>query len=288
MGAVRAIGPSRHRRPPGWRIGVDLGGTWIRVLAADARGRTRSARAPSPGVAGLPTFLARLWRRWRLSAADVAALVVASRGVWTRAERSAQAQRLRSLARAVRVISDTEAAYRGALGAAPGVLLLAGTGSMALGRDRRGRWARAGGLGPLLGDDGSAFWIGREWIRHSSRTGGGLAARRDLRAPDPAARIAARAPAVLRRARRGSSPARAIVAGAQAALADLLVATARRLRLPSPVAVSWSGSLLGADDYRAGVWRAARRRGLVLSPRPPRASAVDAAHALALGRGGAR
>jgi len=278
---------TRRRRPSGWRIGVDLGGTWIRVRAEDARGRTRSALAPSPGLAGLPAFLARLWQRWKLCAADVT-LIVASRGVWTRAERSAAARRLARLARAVRVISDTEAAYRGALGAAPGVLLLAGTGSMALGRDRRGRWARAGGLGPLLGDEGSAFWIGREWLRLTSRAGGGLAARRDLRAPDPAARIAARAPAVLRRARRGSPPARAIVARAQAALADLLVATARRLRLPSPVAVSWSGSLLGADDFRAGVWRAARGRGLVLIPRAPRASAVDAARALARGRGGHR
>ena len=152
------------------------------------------------------------------------ALIVASRGVWTPAERSAEARRLRALGRHVQVISDTEAAYLGALGDTAGVLLLAGTGSMALGRDHRGRWARAGGLGPLLGDEGSAFWIGREWLRTSTRARDFLAARRLLRSPDPVARIAAGAPAVLRRARSGSSPAaRAIVTRAQAALADLLV-----------------------------------------------------------------
>ena len=262
-----------------WRIGVDVGGTWIRVLA-DAGGQPRSIRAPSPGLAGLPAFLSRLSQRWTLARADVDILVVASRGVWTRAERSSQARRLRALARQVRVISDTEAAYRGALGAAPGMLLLAGTGSMALGRDGRGRWARAGGLGPLLGDEGSAFWIGREWLRASTRARGFLAARHVLRSPDPVARIAAGAPAVLRRAR--SSPsARAIVTRAQAALADLLVTTARRLRLHPPIAVSWSGSLLDVADYRAGVWRAARQRGLILAPRPPRESAVQAALGLA-------
>jgi len=273
-----------------WRIGVDLGGTWIRVLA-DAGGRPRSIRAPSPGLARLPAYLGRLWRRWELAGADVDVLVVASRGVWTRAERSSLARRLRALARHVRVISDTEAAYRGALGDAPGMLLLAGTGSMALGRDRRGRWARAGGLGPLLGDEGSAFWIGREWLGASTRPRDFLAARRLLRSPDPVARIAAGAPAVLRRARAGSSPfARAIVMRAQAALADLLVTTARRLRLRPPIAVSWSGSLLDVPHYRAGVWRAARQRGLVLAPRPPRASAVHAALGLARAdrRGGPR
>src|SRR5678815_5466297 len=65
-----------------WRIGVDLGGTWIRVLA-DAGGRPRSIRAPSPGLARLPAYLGRLWRRWELAGADVDVLVVASRGVWT-------------------------------------------------------------------------------------------------------------------------------------------------------------------------------------------------------------
>ncbi|HWP73403.1 MAG TPA: hypothetical protein VNU03_02790, partial [Methylomirabilota bacterium] len=89
-------------------------------------------------MAGLPAVLDRLWRRWRLSRRDVVALGVASRGIWTTGERRALARRLRRFARRVVVISDVEAAYLGALGGTAGVLLLAGTGSIALGRDRRG------------------------------------------------------------------------------------------------------------------------------------------------------
>ena len=188
----------------------------------------------------------------------------------------------------MRAISDAEAAYHGALGdGGPGVLLLAGTGSMALGRDDHKRWARAGGLGPLLGDEGSAFWIGREWLRTSTRAEDFRAMRQILRSADPVARVAALAPSVLRRARATApSRARAIVTRGQEALADLLVRTAHRLHLRPPVRVSWSGSLLDVADYRAGIWRAARRRGLALDPQAPREGAVEAAWRLASARRG--
>ena len=145
-------------------VGVDIGGTHIRVLARGG-GRTRRLSAPAPPLADLPDSLRRLWRRWRLRPRNVAALVVAAKGVWTPAERRLEERRLRGLARRVKVIPDVEAAFLGALGDGPGVLILAGTGSIVLGRNRRGRWARAGGLGPLLGDEGSAFWLGSLWLR---------------------------------------------------------------------------------------------------------------------------
>lgn len=52
-----------------------------------------------------------------------------------------------------------------AAGEDPAVVLVAGTGSAAIGRDTLGRVARAGGNGPLLGDEGSAFDVGRKAIR---------------------------------------------------------------------------------------------------------------------------
>jgi N-acetylglucosamine kinase-like BadF-type ATPase len=266
----------RRRGQDGWRIGVDLGGTWVRVIARDGGGRRRTLTAASPGLHGLPALLRQCWRRWRLSRDRVRTLVVASRGVWTSAERERQRLRFRSFARAVWVISDVEAAYLGALGERQGILLLAGTGSMALARDRGGRWARAGGLGPLLGDEGSAFWIGRQWLRATIETTGFVQARRALASADPVATIAALAPGVLTRARRGSRPARTVVTQAQATLADLVVILARQLRLRGVIPVSWAGGVLQDTRFRSGIWRVARRRGLRLAPTPPRESAAGA------------
>ena len=252
---------------------VDLGGTWVRVVASGP-GR-RVFRAPTPGGAELPAVLDRLWRRWRLSRRDVVALGVASRGVWTAGERRALARRLRRFARRVVVISDVEAAYLGALGGTAGVLLLAGTGSIALGRDRRGRFTRAGGLGPLLGDDGSAFAIGRAWLRADARPFARV--RRIATAPDAVARVAALAPAILRRAGAGDRAARRVVADAQRALADLVVRGAPRLGARRALPVSWAGGLLGDRRFRAGVWRALRRRGVAVAPTPPAATAATPA-----------
>jgi N-acetylglucosamine kinase-like BadF-type ATPase len=247
---------------------VDLGGTWIRAVVL-RDGRITRLRCRTTGLPDLAKILPRLCGGGRPEA-----LVVAARGVWTGAERRALRRRLRGVARRVEVISDAEGALRGALGDRPGVLVLAGTGSIVLGRDGRGRLARAGGLGPLLGDEGSAFWLGREWLRRPDAAG---VARALARGPDAVARVAALAPAVLARARRGDRLARAIVADGQDHLAALTHDVARRLRLPAPVAVSWSGGLLGDDRYRAGVGRALARRLRYRWHRPEADAALAAA-----------
>ena len=259
-------------------VGVDLGGTWVRVTARSPESkRLRSFKARTPGLNGLPAFLLKLWRRWRLSRRDVGALVVAARGIWTVAERRSYQQRLNRLAARVTVISDVEAAFLGALGEGPGLLALAGTGSIVLGRNNRGRWERAGGLGPLLGDEGSAFWVGREWLRATDPT----RARKIARAPDAVARIAALAPGVLREATGGSPLARSIVREAQRHLATLAARTAKSLKLEEPVAVSWGGSLLGDRTFRRGFARALKQSGLRVRLIKPRESPALAALRLA-------
>jgi N-acetylglucosamine kinase-like BadF-type ATPase len=61
------------------------------------------------------------------------------------------------------VVNDALVALVAGAGAedTPGVVIIAGTGSIAYGRDGSGRAARAGGWGYLLGDEGSGFWVGR-------------------------------------------------------------------------------------------------------------------------------
>src|SRR5216117_999934 len=152
-------------------VGAEVGGTWIRVgTVRKGRVTTETIRADRD-LRRLVSLLRAVWRRRRWSRRRVAALVVASRGLWTPAERRTLARALRGLAARVHVISDAQAALLGALGKRPGVLLLSGTGSIVVGRNSRGRWARAGGLGPVLGDEGSGFWLGREWLRARVRDG---------------------------------------------------------------------------------------------------------------------
>jgi N-acetylglucosamine kinase-like BadF-type ATPase len=63
------------------------------------------------------------------------------------------------------VVGDLETALDAAFDTGSGVVVNAGTGSFAYGRDRRGNTARAGGWGFAIGDEGSAHWIGREAVR---------------------------------------------------------------------------------------------------------------------------
>lgn len=59
------------------------------------------------------------------------------------------------------VTTDYDVALEAAVGAGAGVVLLAGTGSCAFGRNAAGETARVGGWGRLIGDEGSAYEIGR-------------------------------------------------------------------------------------------------------------------------------
>jgi N-acetylglucosamine kinase len=68
-----------------------------------------------------------------------------------------------------RVVNDVEMALDGAFLDVTGILILAGTGSMAMARDGRGEVVRVGGWGDAFGDEGSGFWIGREALARTSR-----------------------------------------------------------------------------------------------------------------------
>jgi glucosamine kinase len=59
------------------------------------------------------------------------------------------------------VVGDMVIAMQAAFGAGPGVIVIAGTGSIVYGRNSKGRTARAGGWGFAISDEGSGHWIGR-------------------------------------------------------------------------------------------------------------------------------
>jgi len=79
---------------------------------------------------------------------------------------------LQSLIPEARILIESDAfiASIAAIGVEPGVVLIAGTGSIVIGRDKDRAMFRVGGWGPYFGDEGSGFWIGREAVRAALRS----------------------------------------------------------------------------------------------------------------------
>ena len=79
---------------------------------------------------------------------------------------------LESLIPGAQIIIESDAfiASIGAIGIDPGILLISGTGSIVIGRDKARNMFRIGGWGPYFGDEGSGFWIGREAVREALRS----------------------------------------------------------------------------------------------------------------------
>ena len=71
------------------------------------------------------------------------------------------------------VVNDALIALEAGVPGGAGVVIVAGTGSIAYGRDAQGRAARAGGWGYVLGDEGSGYWLGRHALRAVVRAADG-------------------------------------------------------------------------------------------------------------------
>ncbi|MCD9141254.1 N-acetylglucosamine kinase [Streptomyces albireticuli] len=192
-------------RPSSHVLGVDSGGSGIRVALAPADGGGPSLRWSSPvptavGPAGvdargllaqlLPAARELLGRAGagRCEAVCVGATGMAGMGDELRAVLPA-ALREALGTRRLALASDAVTAYVGALGQRPGVVVAAGTGLVALGTDLspEGGWRRADGWGHLLGDCGGGAWIGRAGLEaamraHDGRAGGSRALLDRLRA----------------------------------------------------------------------------------------------------------
>jgi N-acetylglucosamine kinase-like BadF-type ATPase len=63
------------------------------------------------------------------------------------------------------VTTDAAIALAGACGGGPGIITIAGTGHISMGRGRDGKLARAGGWGYIFGDEGGGFWIACQAVR---------------------------------------------------------------------------------------------------------------------------
>ncbi|MGW4483320.1 N-acetylglucosamine kinase [Amycolatopsis sp. NPDC004368] len=157
-------------------VGVDAGGTSTRAIAIDATGAvlgSATAGGANPNSHPPAEAAARIASAIETALGgrtDVGAAVVGLAGVSKLSDPAvadvfAQAWQRIGLGGAVRTVADAEVAYASATAAPDGTVLVAGTGSIA-GRIRGRRMiATAGGYGWLLGDEGSAYWLGREAVR---------------------------------------------------------------------------------------------------------------------------
>jgi glucosamine kinase len=154
-------------------VGVDGGGTKTRIWVADERGQQLGS-AEGPGSAIRPGEVDRsadvivATTRDALASCDMThvtpkVLCVGVAGVGREPERQALWQALvsRDVADEVVVHADAAIALDDAFGDGAGILLIAGTGSVAFGRGPTGSTSRCGGWGPMCGDEGSGAWIGR-------------------------------------------------------------------------------------------------------------------------------
>lgn len=160
-------------------IGIDAGGTKTVGLLADETGTVlRQARAGGAnlrahGELGVEKSLYQVIDA--LDAPQVDALCLGIAGVALDADRDLVRDLLRRLGvkRAVRIVNDAVVALVAGAPDGVGVVLIAGTGSIAYGIDATGRTARSGGWGYLLGDEGSAFWLGHAAVRQGIRAADG-------------------------------------------------------------------------------------------------------------------
>jgi N-acetylglucosamine kinase-like BadF-type ATPase len=144
---------------PGRVLGIDVGGSGTRVVLLENGTVTPQPDGPAMNVNLTEGFAGHLLQI--IKAADATAAGVGLPGL----RQEAQARELgRTLGEQagcpVQVTGDADTAQAGAFLGGPGVVVIAGTGSMAFGRNGERR-ARAGGHGFVLGDEGSAYWIGR-------------------------------------------------------------------------------------------------------------------------------
>ena len=164
-------------------LGIDAGGTKTVCLLADGDGRVRaSARGAGANLQTLGELEVEkvLHEVMDSVLADErsapAAICLGIAGV----DRPHDNAIIRGIMRRighkapVLVVNDALAALvAGAGDDGPGIVLIAGTGSICYGRNEDGRAARAGGWGYILGDEGSGWWIGRQALSAVMRAGDG-------------------------------------------------------------------------------------------------------------------
>jgi N-acetylglucosamine kinase-like BadF-type ATPase len=290
-------------------IAVDAGGTSTRCLLASAEGEVRGQARSGPGnhiLSGweptrraITDAVTGACEAAEVDAAGVACVFAGSAGVGPNGEgREIVEALLASLAphACVHAVGDMVTAFTGALRGEVGVVVAAGTGAVAYGRNARGDSRQVGGWGPVMGDEGSAYDIAVRGLRAAARATDGRGPTTELVRRLPAAlgvetvievafrlyaepidreAVARLAMTVAEAAAAGDEIARALLgdAGVELALAGR---TALRLLglADAAVPVAYTGSVFTAGDclldrFRRAITDSCPRSAVVPADFPP-------------------
>jgi glucosamine kinase len=292
-------------------LGIDAGGTKTRcalgdettILATSASGGSNLVRAgATPSREALHASVREVCAAANISPDQIRSVCIGAAG----AARPQIADQVRGIlaeltTAAVEVVGDMVIALESAFGSGPGVIAIAGTGSIVYGRDAAGHSARAGGWGFAVSDEGSGHWIGRRAVSAILRAhdGGGETAFTNLvlqvfnvgtldelipavnGLPPP--EFPRLFPLVLRAAEAGDAPARSLLAEAGAELAALTAIVIRRLGTQPPHGpVAMTGSVFRQSAQVRRVFYNRLRKGFPgLEVRPDFADPVAGALARA-------
>jgi glucosamine kinase len=154
-------------------VGVDGGGSRTRAMVADEHGQSMgsaegAASAARPGhvehaVEAIVETVRRALESSGSRGVTPKVLCAGVAGTGRERERDALWRGLvaANIAEECVVQTDAQVGIEDAFGEGAGILLISGTGSIAYGRGPTGAFARCGGWGPSIGDEGSGTWIGR-------------------------------------------------------------------------------------------------------------------------------
>lgn len=283
--------------------GIDGGGTRTTLAVRDAGGKDLGRREFGPfnyNSIGEEAFR-KLLREIAGTLAGIGSckmLAIGAAGVSNASVKQVVDEELSSIPHLL--VSDWEIALEGAHAGGPGLAVIAGTGSVCFGKGIDGRIVRAGGWGHFIGDEGSAFALGRDAVSAVARWMDGwgeetvlsrlLEEKAHLRERTDIihyvydggkAAVAALAPLVSEGCAEGDSVCLSIVEKNARDLA--LTANAVAVKAgPEAARIALFGGLLGKDTpMRRAFAKALERMNPGLRVVPPRADAVEGAVMLA-------
>ena len=170
------LSPARRLRTQNSVVGVDGGGTKTEAVIMNANQQVIGEGLAGPsnplrvGIAGAAASIREAidhaCAAAKIRRGDLVAAQIGLAGARRRELRERMRETLTPLdIGEIEVVTDANIALHGATGGAPGLVVIAGTGSICCGINARRKRSCAGGWGPIAGDEGGGAWLARRALR---------------------------------------------------------------------------------------------------------------------------